>query len=152
MEGGYQARAFPSKTHIRYNSVSVPIQSDNTSGQGKNTVVPLEIRKWNWGALLITPVWGIANKVYISLLVFLPVFNLLLPIYLGIKGSELAWRHKQWESVEHFRMVQLKWDIAGLIVTILFVLILLLFPEVRDYLFSSELKESGTDVVGNALN
>jgi hypothetical protein len=36
-------------------------------------------------------------------------------IALGIKGREWAWRHCDWDSVEHFKRVQKKWSIAGFI-------------------------------------
>jgi len=39
----------------------------------------------------------------------------LISIYLGIKGRELAWQNKRWDSVEHFNSVQRRWSVWGLI-------------------------------------
>ena len=35
-------------------------------------------------------------------------------IFLLIKGNELAWQNKRWDSVEAFKAHQRKWAIAGL--------------------------------------
>ncbi|HEX5506584.1 MAG TPA: hypothetical protein VFW96_28470 [Thermomicrobiales bacterium] len=88
----------------------------NTSGQGPGAAVPAEIQGWNWGAFLLNWIWGIGNGVMIALLALIPFVNLAVAIYLGVKGSELAWQSKQWESLEQFQSVQKKWSTAGLIV------------------------------------
>ncbi len=36
-------------------------------------------------------------------------------IYLGVKGRELAWRNKRWDSLEHFNRVQRRWSIWSLV-------------------------------------
>lgn len=103
----------------------------NTSGQGAGAVVPPEIKgKWNWGAFLITPIWGIGNQVWIALLGFLGFIpyigffiGLGIAIYCGIKGNELAWQKKQWTSVQQFQEVQKKWAIAGVIVFVVLVVL-----------------------------
>jgi len=83
----------------------------NTSGQGKSAVIPAEIKKWNWGAFLLSWIWGLGNKTYIALLWFIiPLFS----IVLGIKGSKWAWQNKRWESIEHFQRVQKIWAWCGL--------------------------------------
>jgi hypothetical protein len=89
---------------------------DNTSGHGKASAVPSEVRRWNWGGLLLTWVWGIGNSTYIAFLCFVPFLNIIMPFVLGAKGSEWAWRNRRWKSVEHFRKVQRNWTLAGLIV------------------------------------
>lgn len=87
----------------------------NTSGQGEHAVVPEEIQKWNWGAFFLHWIWGIGNKVWIALLTFVPFVGIVMPFVLGAKGSEWAWRNKEWESVEHFQEVQRKWAKWGII-------------------------------------
>jgi hypothetical protein len=82
---------------------------ENTSGQGSTATVPGEIDTWNWGAFLLNWVWGIGNKTYIALLMFVPLVNFAMVLMLGLKGSAWAWRNKRWDSVEHFRSVQRKW-------------------------------------------
>jgi hypothetical protein len=90
---------------------------DNTSGQGARAVVPPEIRRWNWGAFLLNWIWGcFGNETFISLLCFVPLVNLVMPFVLGAKGNEWAWRNARWNDVAHFRRVQRKWAIAGLVV------------------------------------
>jgi hypothetical protein len=86
----------------------------NTSGQGKASVVPAEIMKWNWGAFLLSWIWGIGNQTYIALLTLIPYVGFIMIFVLGVKGSEWAWKNKQWESIEHFQQVQKKWAWWGL--------------------------------------
>ncbi|MFC3023516.1 cytochrome c oxidase assembly factor Coa1 family protein [Vibrio zhugei] len=88
---------------------------NNTSGQGKYADIPSEIQGWNWGAFLLTWVWGIGNNTYRAFWMFCPFVNIVMFIALGLKGNEWAWRHKRWQSVEHFKRVQKKWTIASLI-------------------------------------
>jgi len=88
----------------------------NTSGQGKNAVVPEEIKKWNWGAFLWTWIWGVVNKTYIAFAVGIPYIGwIVVPFLLGAKGSEWAWRNRRWQNIEHFRRVQHKWAVWGLV-------------------------------------
>lgn len=82
---------------------------ENTSGQGKTATVPGQIDRWNWGAFLLNWIWGIGNKTYIALLMFVPLVNIVMALMLGLKGSAWAWRNKRWDSVEQFRAVQRKW-------------------------------------------
>ncbi len=81
--------------------------------------IPAEIDRWNWGAFLLTWIWGVGNGVLISLLVFVPFFGILImPFVLGAKGSAWAWRNRRWDSVEHFKRVQRLWAIWGVVVWI----------------------------------
>lgn len=75
---------------------------------------PPEARKWNWGAFLLGPIWGIGNKVWIALLALIPFIGWIMNIILGIKGSEWAWEAKEWRDLEHFRRTQRKWGFWGL--------------------------------------
>lgn len=81
----------------------------NNSGTGGPP--PREILGWNWGAFFWGWLWGLAHGVWISLLVFL--LGGIWHIYLGIKGSELAWRSRRFESVEQFKATQRAWAIWG---------------------------------------
>lgn len=101
--------------------------TENTSGQGAMAVVPREIRGWNWGAFLLTWIWGIGNNVLIALLMFVPLLNIVMWFVLGAKGNEWAWQHKRWDSVEHFRRVQRAWTKWGVIVTLAGFVIAVLF-------------------------
>jgi hypothetical protein len=92
----------------------------NTSGQGFSAIVPPELQGWNWGAFLLTWVWGIGNRVWLALLALVPIpmAGLAVSILLGVKGNEWAWQFKKWDSIEQFRRTQriwLYWGIASLL-------------------------------------
>ncbi|MBI2798174.1 hypothetical protein HYX70_02605 [Candidatus Saccharibacteria bacterium] len=82
---------------------------------------------WSWGAFLLNWIWGIGNHVWIALLVLIPIapINLILAIYLGLKGNELAWRARQWESPEKFIEAQRQWAKWGVVILILGVVVVL---------------------------
>lgn len=85
----------------------------NTSGQGAASQVPPEIQRWNWGAFLLSWIWGIGNNTLASLVVFVPLLGVAWLFVLGAKGSEWAWRNKRWASVEEFRAAQRRWTRWG---------------------------------------
>ncbi|MEZ4489724.1 MAG: cytochrome c oxidase assembly factor Coa1 family protein [Cyanobacteriota/Melainabacteria group bacterium] len=93
--------------------------SENTSGHGPSSDIPLEVRGWNWGAFFLSWIWGLSNGVYISLLCFIPLLSPIMIFVLGLKGSEWAWRNKRWASVHDFRRTQKKWAIAGFVLVLL---------------------------------
>ena len=98
---------------------------ENLAMQDKNFFVPPEILgKFNWGAWGLNWLWGIGNRVWIALIalgivLMIPylgwVFALLYGIWLGKKGNELAWKAKQWRSIEHFQSVQRIWAVLAVI-------------------------------------
>jgi len=94
------------------------------SGKGSASIVPDEVRRWNWGAFFLNWIWGIANNVYISLLCFVPYVGIIMPFILGAKGNEWAWRNKKWRNVEHFRNIQKKWTIWGLVIFVIHILLI----------------------------
>ncbi|MCI5165641.1 MAG: hypothetical protein D3903_05980 [Candidatus Electrothrix sp. GM3_4] len=85
------------------------------SGLGKESVVPPEIAKWNWGAFFLNWIWGIGNSTYIAFLMFVPFVGFIMPFILGAKGSEWAWQKKTWRDIDHFKQTQKKWAISGLV-------------------------------------
>ena len=89
------------------------------SVQNTNAGIPAEIKQWNWGAFWLTWIWGIGNSTWIALLALLPIANIVMPFVLGAKGSEWAWKNKQWKSIAHFKTVQTQWAKWGLIIFIL---------------------------------
>ncbi len=94
---------------------------ENTSGSGAAAAVPVEIDRWNWGAFLLSWIWGIGNNTYIAFLAFVPLVGLAVPFVLGAKGSAWAWRNKRWESVEAFRSAQRKWALWGVAIIALMI-------------------------------
>ena len=80
--------------------------------------IPPELDRWNWGAFLLNWIWGIGNSVFIALLMFVPLVNIIMIFVLGSRGSRWAWRNRAWRDADHFRSVQRKWAIAGIVVWI----------------------------------
>jgi hypothetical protein len=95
---------------------------ENVSGTGSyqnSQEVPNEIKGWNWGAFMFTFLWGVGNKVYISLVCLIPIANIVFPFILGAKGNEWAWKAGFYRDVEEFKKTQSSWKIAGLIAFVL---------------------------------
>ena len=102
--------------------VKKPIE--NTSGKGKSTKVPDTVaKKFNWGACLLSWIWGIGNKTYITFLIFIsfiiPLGPLAMMIWFGIKGNTWAWQNKHFKDIKSFHEYQKKWAIAAIIVFII---------------------------------
>ena len=100
---------------------------DDNSRQSKflyTDKLPEQYNKFNWGAFCLSWIWGIGNKTYIAFvslaLAFIPfvggLCSLAFSIWLGIKGNQLAWKNKNWKSLEHFNSVQRLWAVIGAIV------------------------------------
>ncbi len=93
-----------------------PLGLDFTSGLGALSQLPPELRGWNWGAFLLTWIWGIGNNVWIALIALgglIPyvgwVISIVMAIILGLRGNEWAWQKKKWDSIESFRKTQRTW-------------------------------------------
>jgi hypothetical protein len=71
--------------------------------------IPDGVKGWNWGAFMLTWIWGICNGTLISLLALIPGVHFIMMFVLGIKGNEWAWANKNWDSVEQFHRAQRKW-------------------------------------------
>ena len=126
---------------------SEPLEYLGKQVQSKH--VERELSKWNWGAFYFGWIWGVFNKVYISLLqlvvllisyltVFMgigiisPIFSLIglgISIWLGVKGSSMAWNNDAFRDFDHFLSSRHAWNVAAAIVfgvTVFLVLISLL--------------------------
>ena len=88
----------------------------NTSGQGPGAAVPPEVQGLNWGGFFWNWIWAIFNNAGALWIIIGLLFSPVASIYLLLKGNELAWQNKQWDSVEAFKSTQRKWAIAGLII------------------------------------
>ena len=84
--------------------------------------IPQEIQRWNWSAFILGPIWGLVHGIWWSILGFLPFLPLSptfrsigfvvligVMITLGLKGNEMAWRARNWESAEKFLAAQQRW-------------------------------------------
>lgn len=96
---------------------------DARSGKGEQSVVPQEIKGWNWGAAFISLPWGLYHRVFWSLLVFVPFVNMIWWIVMGMMGNEWAWKAMPWKSVEEFHAYQKPWKLWGIFFFILGVLL-----------------------------
>lgn len=109
-------------------------QPSNTSGLGSAHSAPEEAKRWNWGAFFIGLFWAPAHKLWgwfavllvlnllINLLASFPpimlvagLIELLVSIYLGLRGGRLAWSRRRFDGVEHFCQVQRIWGWVGLV-------------------------------------
>jgi len=99
---------------------SQPLAGDSS---GVNGPFPAELKRWNWGAFLLNWIWGLGNDVYISLLVFVPIVGLVMVFVLGAKGNEWAWKHRKFQSIEHFKTVQKAWVRWGVILFLVMVIV-----------------------------
>lgn len=100
--------------------------------QSENDPVPQEIQRWNWSAFILGPIWGLLHGLWWSILGFLPLLPFLSPalrpvaiivligvmVILGLKGNEMAWRARQWESAEKFLAVQQRWSTWSIVFAI----------------------------------
>ncbi len=98
------------------------VNYDVRSGKGDQSEIPPEIKQWNWGALGLGWIWGIYHRVWISLLVFIPIVGFIFMFVLAYKGNEWAWKKEKYLSVEDFLARQKKWKPWGIA---FFILILL---------------------------
>lgn len=91
---------------------------------GVNGPFPPELAGWNWGAFLLSWIWGIGNHVWLSLLIFVPFIGAVWPIVLGFKGNEWAWQHRHFPGgVEEFKAVQRSWTRWAVGITVLFLVL-----------------------------
>lgn len=105
-----------------------------TGYRGKD--IPKELKGFNWAAFLLTFIWGIRFKAWITLLA-IPLIWFQLPfgvnwllltalqIYCGIKGNEWAYQVEWWKKATDFRNAQTKWAIAAFSVHIIIPVVLL---------------------------
>ncbi len=97
----------------------------------KGQAFPKTTNGFNWGACLLTPIWGFYNKTPIAclwiLFALIPFVGIILSsifsIFCGIKGNEWAWENNEWQNVEEMHFVQRKWAMAGVIVEIIAIFI-----------------------------
>jgi len=99
------------------------------------------VKGWSWGAFFWNWIWAPFNRTWIGLLAIIPYIGLIVAIYLGFKGRELAWRNKRWESLEHFNRVQRSWSKWALIIFVgiaaLGIIAAIALPAYQDYVLRS---------------
>lgn len=81
------------------------------------------IAQWNWGAFFCNWIWAVAHKKYaflaiplVTLIPYIGQFCLLCScVYLGLKGSQIAWKSGIYKDFESYIHAQKIWTIAGLV-------------------------------------
>lgn len=77
--------------------------------------IPDGVKGTSIAAFMLTIFWSIGNRVWIGIFSLIPLIGIIISIYLGFKGRELAWNAKSWKNLDHFKSVQRKWNIAAII-------------------------------------
>lgn len=108
--------------------------------------VPDGVKGWSWGAFLLNWIWAIGNRTWIGLLALVPYVGILVAIWLGIKGREMAWKNGNWQSVEHFNRVQRSWSrwAVGLflVIFLLGVVSAMLIPAYQGYVMRARAQQT----------
>jgi hypothetical protein len=104
----------PAVSAASHTAPSVPAGSDSV--ESDSVAWETELKKWNWGAFLLTWVWGIGHGVYRSFLTLIPIYGIYEWIMLGKTGNRWAQEKRPSPSVESFRRTQRKWAMWGIIV------------------------------------
>jgi hypothetical protein len=99
-------------------SLDQAYSGENNSGGGADITPPDGVKGWSWGAFCLSWIWAVSNKTWIGLLCLVPYVGILMALYLGIRGRELAWRNKRWDSVEQFNQVQKRWSFWGVVIVV----------------------------------
>ncbi len=113
-----------------------PTRANTISLQDSPAVIEKEIMRWNWGAFFLTWIWAIGNKLWVWLIIGLAAYAIafvpspnnktmwismicqgVISVFLGVKGSEWAWKSKKWDSIGHFKRTQRKWRNWGIVFT-----------------------------------
>jgi hypothetical protein len=103
----------------------------------KPQALPPELRRWNWGAFLLSWIWGLGNRSFVTLAIFIPALaliatpllapdapelraaavaaNLVLLAFFGWRGNAWSWRHRHWDDAAQFQTAQKRWAYWGFI-------------------------------------
>lgn len=126
--------------------------------------LPNEVKGFNWAAFLLTFIWGIPHKVWITL-VAIPLIWFQLPfginwllllvfqLYCGIRGNEWAFRANNYKSGYEFRISQIKWTIFAILLNIAvpFIILLFVFVCVKKVDFNEFIQNAQCSVVYKRL-
>lgn len=69
---------------------------------------------FNFAAFIMPHIWGLCNGVYIGLIALFPIAAPFVAIYLGTKGTELAYE-KSFGTPERFYKKQRRWQYAAVV-------------------------------------
>lgn len=103
--------------------------SQSFSSPQLNATSPPGVVGWNWGAFLLPIFWAASHNLWgWALGIFfgscIPVLGFLIafggPIFLALKGNELAWNARKFDSVEQFQGVQKIWARWSIVIFVTF--------------------------------
>ncbi len=94
--------------------------------QAFQKTLPTELKGFNWAAFLLTFIWGIPHKVWITLIAIpliwfqLPfglnwILLLVFQLYCGIRGNDWAYSANNHKSGYEFKLSQIKWTIFAVV-------------------------------------
>lgn len=99
------------------NNVQIIEREMVTEYSNKDAIRPDgSVKKWNWGAFTFSLWWGIANRVWLSFLMLIPIFHIVWVFILAYNGNKWAYEkfiadgHK---GTEKFNYAQKTWNSAG---------------------------------------
>ena len=100
-------------------NVNVNVQVGGRNSYADPANAPKCLNKWCWGGFAFGWLWGVFNRVYWPLVIFIPLLGqlaaLIICFILGANGNRYAW-DKFDESPERFDLKQKRWNIAAFIV------------------------------------
>jgi hypothetical protein len=102
-------------------------REDTSDERIHEAVLKVELTKWNWGAFLLTWIWGLSHGYPRSLLTWIPFYGLYEWYRLGRYGNKIAWATNRWKTVDAFRAAQRKWAIWGIAVDAVVIVVWLVF-------------------------
>ena len=104
---------------------------------------------WSWGAFALTWIWLLAHRLtlwgLLALLAWLLGGVLALPvaIYLGVKGNELAWTHRPFRDLAHFRATEGHWRAWGIAIFLVWGVFILAVVVISVILFAEAAASKG---------
>ena len=92
--------------NITFKLPEAPIMIQGNAPAGDQS----KLKRWNWGAFFLAPVWTCANKLDVwAIALFIPPINIVVLFYLGFKGNQLAYAKNTLNSVDDFMLIQRQW-------------------------------------------
>ena len=103
----------------------------NTSGMGTGYIAPPQAQGWTFGGCIPWGLFGFFNGStlwgVLGLVAHFTGLSLVYAIYIGIKGKELAWQNRRFDSMHQFEETMKAWNKWGIIVTVIEVVLLVLY-------------------------
>ena len=99
-------------------NVNVNLQFGHQGHNIEQRATPKCYNRWSWGGFAFGWLWGVFNRVYWPLIIFIPLLGqlaaLIIAFILGANGNRYAWE-KYDGSAEEFDKKQHRWTVAALI-------------------------------------